>query len=125
MNLTDRAFTKEANLCVIAGDNAAFVEFRPDAQTRHGFAAAQLLHYKLEANATAARTTTAPPQQLTLAFSTADVVLTGWRLDHVADEVRAGRLTIVRPLPDAARYEQLDLHQAAVAAIEVQPFDKG
>jgi len=43
-----------------------------------------------------------PPEKLTLAFATADVVMVGWRLERLAEHLRDGQLLAVRALP--ARY---------------------
>jgi hypothetical protein len=91
---------------------SSFVEFQPTVNTRQGFALAQLLHYTLDAN-TAAELDT--PDRLTLAFSTADVVIVGARLVRLSDLVREHKLAVVRTLPD--RYRELEPHQAFVAEI--------
>ncbi len=61
----------------------------------------------------------APPEKLTTAFATADVTLTGWRLDRIADDLRDGDLLAVRALP--ARYANPDKSKWAVASITVGP----
>jgi hypothetical protein len=60
-------------------EERSFVEFQLTLETRQGFALAQLLHYTLEANP-AAGNKDESPERLTLAFSTADVVIFGARL---------------------------------------------
>jgi len=87
---------------------------------RHGFHASQLLHYRLAPNDTAGNE--APPEKLTIAFATADVTLTGWRLERIVQRLRDGDLLAVRTRP--ARYTQLDPAQCAVAAITVEPPGK-
>jgi len=87
---------------------------------RHGFHASQLLDYCLQPNE--AETKDAPPEKLTLSFATADVRLTGWRLDRIADHLREGDLLAVRALP--ARYAHLDPGKCFVAQITVAPFAK-
>jgi len=64
----------------------------------------------------------APPEKLTIAFATADVTLTGWRLDRLADDLRDGDLLAVRALP--ARYANLDKTKCSVASITVEPVGK-
>ena len=56
------------------------IEFHLDEEHRHGFHAGQLIDYTLEPNPDAEDDKNAPPQKLALAFSTADVVVLGWRL---------------------------------------------
>jgi len=66
----------------------AFIEFRPDAHQRVGFPWAQLCHYTLEPNRDAELDT---PERLTLAFSTADVVLGGARLGKLVELINGKR----------------------------------
>ena len=83
------------------------------------FLRSQLIPQHLESNDTGKD---APPEKLTLAFATADVTLTGWRLDRLADDIRDGELLAVRALP--TRYANLDKTKCAVAAIMVEPVGK-
>ena len=96
-----------------------FVEFQPTPNTRQGFALAQLLHYTLDANPAAELDT---PDRLTLAFSTADVVMVGARLVRLTDLVREHKLAVVRTLP--GRYSELEPHQSFVAEIVIRRLDK-
>jgi hypothetical protein len=113
--------SKNPNACLFLNDRCSFLEFWPEQKPWHGFAVSQLLHYSVEAN-TAAKD--GPPDKLTLGFSTADVVVTGWRLEQLADEVRGHKGGIVKTLPNAVRYEQLQPNACAVAKIEVKPIAK-
>lgn len=83
----------------------ACIEFTMSDQHRHGFHASQLIHYALEPNAEAESENSgrpqAPPQKLTLAFATADVILTGWRLSKICDDLRDGRSSPCAPSPNA------------------------
>jgi hypothetical protein len=63
-----------------------------------------------------------PPQKLALAFSTADVVVLGWRLGHLADKLQENNLAAVRILPE--RYAEAVGHGAFVAAITITPIAK-
>jgi hypothetical protein len=47
-----------------------------------------LIDYTLEPNPDAGEDKSAPPQKLALAFSTAAVVILGWRLGRLADLLR-------------------------------------
>jgi hypothetical protein len=58
-----------------------------------------------------------------IAFATADVTLTGWRLDRMADDIRDGDFLAVRTLP--TRYANLDKTKCCVATITVEPIIKG
>jgi len=79
--------------------NRAFVEFRPDPHTRIGFPWAQLCHYSLDPVGGGELDA---PERLTLAFSTADVVVTGARLAKLVDLVNEHDLDSVSALD--ARY---------------------
>jgi len=113
---------KNPNRCLFLEERDSFLEFRPDEHRAHGFSLSQLLHYTIEPHAALA--TDGPPQRITLGFSTADVVLTGWRLDGLTEELRAHKGGVIKKLPDAARYEQLEPHACVVDAIEVKPIGK-
>ena len=63
-----------------------------------------------------------PPDKLTLAFATADVVLLGWKLSNLANHLRNGDLLWVRSAP--ARYANLDRSKTYVASITVEPISK-
>ena len=78
-----------------------------------------MLHYTLDANPDAELDT---PDRLTLAFSTADVVIVGARLVRLTDLVREHKLSVVRTLPD--RYSELEPYQSFVAEIVIRPLDK-
>jgi hypothetical protein len=52
----------------------------------------------------------APPQKLALAFSTADVVVLGWRLGLLADKLQENDLAAVRAL--AKRYADVGKRHA-------------
>jgi hypothetical protein len=64
----------------------------------------------------------APPQRLTLAFSTADVVILGWRLGRLADLLRENNLATVHVLPK--RYADLDRGGPFVASIVITPIGR-
>ena len=66
--------------------------------------------------------TDAPPEKLTLAFATADVVILGWKLSTLANHFRDGDLLYVRSSP--ARYARLQRSQTYVASIIVTPITK-
>ncbi len=85
----------EENECILTTQrHCPCIEFHPTGEERYGFHASQLLHYRLETE----ETTGHPPHKLTLGFGTADVILTGWRLDRVTAHVRdGGNLLAVEP----------------------------
>ena len=107
------------NSCVLmAHKHCACIEFTSSDRNRHGFATSQLLHYHLGANDEPDHD--APPEKLAIAFATADVTLTGWRLRWLSDCLCEGNLLAVRSLP--ARYGNLDPTELFVARISVEPI---
>ena len=90
---------------------------------RRGFHSSQLIEYTLEANPDAAEDKNEPPQKLSLAFSTADVVVLGWRLGLLADKLQENDLAAVRAL--ANRYADVDRHTPFVASISITSIDAG
>ena len=100
----------------------ACIEFHLDEERRHGFHTSQLIDYTLEPNPDAGEDKNAPPQKLALAFSTADVVVLGWRLGFLADKLQENDLAAVRAL--AKRYAEVDRHMPFVASITITPIAK-
>jgi hypothetical protein len=60
-----------------------------------------------------------PPQKLTLAFSTADVAVLGWRLSHLAEKLQGNDLAAVRVLPK--RFAEVDRHMPFVTSTTIMP----
>lgn len=112
------AFLKDD--CYLTANTYSFsIEFHFDEEHRHGFHSGQLIDYTLEPNPDADDDKNAPPQRLALAFSTADVVILGWRLARLADHLRENKLAAVGILPK--RYADLDRNKAFVASISITP----
>ena len=63
------------------------------------------------------------PQVLTLGFSTADVVVTGWRLERAAEFLQAGTLASVKTIP--VRHVAMTGNRPAVVAIEIRAVSPG
>ena len=101
---------------------AACIEFHIDQHHRRGFSASQLIDYTLEPNPDADDGPNAPPEKLALAFSTADVVVLGWRLDFLADRLRENKLAAIGVLPK--RYAELERIAAFVSSIVITPVGK-
>lgn len=80
------------------------------------------MEYTLEPNPGATDDKNVPPQKLALAFSTADVVILGWRLSHLADKLQENGLAVVRVLPK--RFAELEPSQPFVASITITPIEK-
>jgi len=104
----------------LAHKHCLCIEFVLSDTEREGFHTGQLLHYRLEPNSTDEKD--APPERLTLAFATADVVILGWKLSTLANHLRDGDLLYVRSSP--ARYAGLERSKTFVATITVTPIAK-
>ncbi len=102
----------------LATKHCLCIEFVLAEDQRRGFHTGQLIDYRLEPNST--DETDAPPDKLTLAFGTADVVVLGWQLSTLADHLRDGDLLYVRALPD--RYAHLEPKRSFVADIQIKPL---
>jgi hypothetical protein len=64
----------------------------------------------------------APPQKFALAFSTADVVILGWRLETLAKQLCENELVMVRVLPK--RYADVDRFKTFVTSIRITLIEK-
>ena len=106
-----------------ANTYAACIEFHLDEQHRRAFNASQLIEFSLDPNPDAENNKNDPPQKITLVFSTADVVVLGWRLGLIADYLRDNKLSAVSILPK--RYADLERNAAFVSAIKITPIAKG
>lgn len=110
----------EENECVLTTQrHCACVEFILGNGERHGFQASQLLHYRLE---TQESDNGQPPDSLMIAFATADVRLTGWSLDRIADHIRDGNLLAVRVL--TGRYANLNRPKPHVTSMSITQLEK-
>jgi hypothetical protein len=117
---------KDDSCYATSGKYCACIEFHLSEDKRRGFHTSQLIDYTLEPNPDAGDDggrAQAPPQKLALAFSTADVVLLGWRLGLLADKLQENDLAAVRILPK--RYAEVDRHMPFVASITITPIAKG
>ncbi|MGO9526715.1 MAG: hypothetical protein ACLPT4_03270 [Verrucomicrobiia bacterium] len=112
----DDCYTTSVKYC-------ACIEFHLDEERRRGFPTSQLVDYTLGPNPDDGEDKDAPPQKLVLAFSTADVVILGWRLGRLADLLRENNLATVHVL--SRRYADLDRARPFVASIIITPLDKG
>jgi len=113
--IKDDCYTTSVKYC-------ACIEFRLDEERRRGFHTSQLIDYTLEPNPDAGEDKNAPPQELALAFSTADVVILGWRLGRLADLLRENELASVHVL--SKRYADLDRVRPFVVSITITPINK-
>jgi len=104
----------------LARKHCLCIEFVLAEDQRRGFHTGQLIDYRLEPNSSGEED--APPDKLTLAFATADVVILGWKLSSLAEHLRDGDLLSVRSNP--ARYALLERSTAYVASITVTAIPK-
>jgi hypothetical protein len=114
---------KEDSCYATSGKYCACIEFYLSEHKRRGFHTSQLMEYTLEPNPDAGDDKNEPPQKLALAFSTADVVILGWRLGLLADKLQENDLAAVRVL--SKHYAELVAHAPFVAAITITPVSKG
>jgi hypothetical protein len=114
---------KDDSCYSISGRYCSAIEFHLSEHTRRAFHSSQLIEYTLEPNPDAEDDKNEPPQKLALAFSTADVVVLGWRLSHLADKLQENDLAAVRAL--SKRYAEVDRHMPFVVSIAITPIAKG
>lgn len=116
-----RAAETPAHSCAAIGTrgSASFVEFHVTPHSRCGYPVGQLCHYTLDSNAAEGDE---PPERLTLAFPTADVVVTGARLGKLIEAIRDQSLAAVMPLD--ARYAGTLGKQPWVASVAISRIDK-
>jgi len=124
MTLTRKgsASSTEENCFTTTNKYCACIKFQLDKENWHGFHTSQLIDYTLGPNLDARDDRNAPPQKLVLAFSTADVVILGWRLEDLANKLCENELATVRLLPK--RYEDLDRFKPFVASIKITTIEK-
>lgn len=108
--------------CIIEATTSevvAFIEFQPDQRTRIGFSAGQLMQYRLNTRMPS-KDPEEQPQVLTLGFSTADVVITGRRLESVTRLLVENRLKGV--VAQATRFAELHPAKTFASMIKVKPL---
>jgi len=113
--IKDDCYTTSVKYCTC-------IEFHLDDERRHGFHTSQLIDYTLEPNPDTGEHKSAPPQKLALAFSTADVVILGWRLGRLCDLLRDNDLATVHVLPK--RYVDLDHVRPFVASLIITTISR-
>ena len=105
-----------------ANTYAACIEFHLDEHRRRGFNSSQLITFALDPNPDGEDDKNLPPQKLSLTFSTADVVVLGWRLGLIADYLRDNKLSAIGILPK--RYAELDRNAVFISGITITPVEK-
>lgn len=102
--------------------NCFCIEFHLDEHHRRGFHTSQLIEYALDPNPDAEHDKNAPPQKMSLVFSTADIIILGWRLDRLAKLLQENRLASVSSL--SKRYAEVEPQKSFVSSIEIKPVGK-
>jgi len=104
-----------------ANTYATFIELHLDGQHRRALNASQLIEFTLEPNPASDDDKNLPPQKLSLMFSTADIVILGWRLGLIADYLRDNKLAAIGVLPK--RYAELERGSVFVSGIVIVPIN--
>ena len=99
-----------------------FIEFHLDSHHRQVFNTSHLINFSLAPNPDAAKDKNLPPQQLALNFSTADVLMLGWRLESLADYLRENHVRSIHILPQ--RYSEMERCLSYVSSIRINPVGK-
>ncbi len=113
-NLKDDCFQSTNGHCFC-------IEFHIGKQ-RRGFHCSHLIEYTLDENPEAKDNSNTPPEQLVLAFATADVIVSGWRLGRLASLLHENKLAIVGIQPK--RSDESDANKPCVTAITITPITK-
>jgi hypothetical protein len=86
----------------------------------HGFPYSQLTTYQIDPNPALERRSDAPPERLTLLFSTHDVILTGWRLHALRPLLHSAKLAALCAADP--RYAHVARNKPFIAEITVNPI---
>jgi hypothetical protein len=119
--IIDPRFPQRPECYETGTSDRSFIEFQRKPGSCQGFAMGQLLHYTLEPEDGGAPD--APSERLTLAFSTADVVVLGARLVQLTKTIAEHKLAVVRPV--SGRYSRLNPEHPWVAEILIRPLKSG
>ena len=87
----------------------------------HGFPYSQLVNYLLDPNPDVQRGKDAPPDRLSLEFSTHDVVVTGWRLNALRPLLHSARIAALCAADP--RYANVSRNKPFIAEITVKPVN--
>lgn len=110
---------EEAKCFELHDSSSMTIDFFTGDKRVYGFPYSQLINYVLDANPDLDRNRDAPPERLTLGFSSHDVVVLGWRLQGLLQFFRDAKITAVRSFD--ARYANLREGLPFVAEIIVTP----
>ncbi len=99
-----------------------FIDFQSLDGRVYGFPYAHLLHYVCEKNPDYASTVDVPPDRFSIAFSTHNVVLLGWRLAGLLHFFRYGKVLSVVAI--SSRYYGLSKDEPFIGDIRVSLAQK-
>ena len=101
------------------GGSSATIDFFTRDNRIYGFPYSHLINYFLDPNPDLDRNRDAPPDRVTFAFSSHDVVVLGWRLRGLFEHFHNTSISAVRAFD--ARYANLGDGMPFVAEIVVTP----
>ena len=117
---SDPSYHREETKCFeLHGTSSATIDFFTGDKRVYGFPYHHLINYVLDANPNLDRNHDAPPERLTLAFSSHDVVVLGWRLQGLLQFLHDAKIFTVRSFD--ARYANLGDLMPFIAEIMVTP----
>jgi hypothetical protein len=107
------------DICYKTGEKYAnFIEFCLDEESSRSFSTSQLITFSLDPNPDAPDGKYGLPQKLHFVFSTAEVVVLGWRLGYLNQRLNENQLYTVRVVPK--RYLEINPNQPIVSSITIQ-----
>ena len=117
---SESSFHREETKCFeLHGSSSATIDFFTGDKRVYGFPYHHLIHYVLDANPNLDRDRDAPPERITLWFSSHDVVVLGWRLQGLLQFFHDAKITTIRSID--ARYANLGDVMPFIAEIIVTP----
>ena len=117
---SESSFHREETKCFeLHGSSSATIDFFTGDKRVYGFPYHHLINYVLDANPNLDRDRDAPPERLTLAFSSHDVVVLGWRLQGLLQFFHDAKITTIRSFD--VRYANLGDVMPFIAEIIVTP----
>jgi hypothetical protein len=117
---SESSYHREGTKCFeLHGSSSATIDFFTGDKRVYGFPYHHLINYVLDANPNLDRNHDAPPERLTLAFSSHDAVVLGWRLQGLLQFLHDAKISTVRSFD--ARYANLGDVMPFIAEIIVTP----
>jgi hypothetical protein len=113
-----QVITSTEDISSPAGVASRYLDFVTLDGRIYGFPMAHLVNYILEANSDTEGDNHAPPDRLTLYFSSHDVVLLGWRLKRLVHRLKGERLSSINTVE--ARYAKMETTEPLVCEINMK-----